>query len=178
MYRIFVALPIAPETRVKLTALQSGIPGARWIDADNFHVTLRFLGNADTAQIGDLDAALNRIAGARFAMDLSGVGHFGTDRRPQTLWAGIERSDPLRQLRDRVDRAAVAADFEPDSRKFAPHVALARLKSAPADRVARWLSEHALFRAGPLDVDRFILFRSHMGRAGATYEPLADYPLR
>ena len=178
MYRVFIALPIAAEARAKLAELQSGVPGARWIDADNFHVTLRFIGNADRAQVDDLDSALDRLAAARFAIGLSGVGHFGTDRRPQTLWAGVERGEPLRQLRDRVDRAAVAADFAPDSRKFAPHVTLARLKSAPADRVGRWLSQHALFRAGPLEIDHFTLFRSHMGRGGATYEPLAEYPLR
>ena len=178
MYRVFIALPIAAEARAKLAELQSGVPGARWIDADNFHVTLRFIGSADRTQVDDLDSVLNRLTAARFAIGLSGVGHFGTDRRPQTLWAGVERGEPLRQLRDRVDRAAVAADFAPDSRKFAPHVTLARLKSAPADRVGRWLSQHALFRAGPLQMDHFTLFRSHMGRGGATYEPLAEYPLR
>ncbi|MGP1394822.1 MAG: RNA 2',3'-cyclic phosphodiesterase [Inquilinaceae bacterium] len=178
MLRLFVALPVPEPIRRHLALLEGGVPGARWIEADNLHVTLRFLGEIGEDRAADLDAALARIAAPPVALTVAGVGLFGTPRRARMLWAGIERTDPLRALHDRVDRAAVAAGLPPDDRKFMPHITLARLRQAPMERVGRWLADHALAAAGAVTVDRFVLYRSHLGGEGAFYEPLRTYPLK
>lgn len=178
MIRLFTALDLPEAVRQRLALLQSGVPGARWIRPENLHVTLRFLGEVEESVAEDLDAAFARAAAPGFELRLDGVGHFGPVRKPTSLWAGIERSEALQFLHDKIDRAAVAAGLGPDDRKFRPHVTLARLKGdAKADRVGRWLEDNALFQAGPIRVGQFVLFRSHLGSDGAVYEPLAEYPL-
>lgn len=177
MLRLFIALDLPGGIRDRLVMLQAGVPGARWIKPENLHVTLRFIGEVDDPVAQDIDAALRRVAAPGFELMLDGVGHFGTERKPQVLWAGIARSEPLQFLRDKIDRALVAAGLKPDERKFRPHVSLARLKDAPADRVARWLGGNALFLAGPVAVQGFALYRSHLHNEGSIYEELAHYPL-
>ncbi len=177
MMRLFVGLALPEAVRERLGWLQAGVPGARWVRPDSMHVTLRFVGDIDDDIAADLDAALGRIDAPGFALRLDGVGQFGTPRRAEVLWSGVERTEPLRLLRDKVERATIAAGLPADSRKFAPHVTLGRLKSAPPDRVRRWLADHAPFQAGPIVVERFVLFRSHLGKEGSIYEELAEYLL-
>jgi RNA 2',3'-cyclic 3'-phosphodiesterase len=105
---------------------------------------------------------------------LSGVGQFG-DRM---LWAGIEKNPALQHLRDKVESALVRLGLEPESRRYAPHVTLARLKGASEARLQAYIQEHALFRAAPFAVNRFSLIASYLTKSGAIYEDQADYALR
>ncbi len=177
MLRLFSAVLVPEDGRATLSLLQSGIPGARWIDEHNFHVTLRFFGEVTETQGHDIHDQLTRVRAPGFWLDLDGVGHFGTAKRPDALWAGLTRSEELGLLRAKVDRAAVMAGLPPEDRKFHPHVTLGRLRQAPNERVARWLAEHALFRWGPFRVDRFCLMRSYLGNEGSVYEVLEEYDL-
>lgn len=177
MPRLFVALEIPGPVRERLALVQGGVPGARWIRPDNLHLSLRFIGEVDEHAAADLDAQLGRIATSGFDLKISDVGSFGPDRNPTVLWAGAQRCDRLQHLRDKVDRAVVAAGLTADDRKFKPHVTLARLKNGHRERVHRWLSDNVFLSIPPFAVDRFVLFRSHLNRDAASYEPLAEYPL-
>ena len=94
------------------------------------------------------------------------------------LWVGAERQERLLRLAAKVESAAVRAGLEPEGRKFIPHVTLARLKDVREAQVGPYLAQHALFRAGPFQVDRFVLFSSFLSKNGAIYTPEAEYPLR
>ncbi len=177
MPRLFVALEIPGPVRERLALVQGGVPGARWVRPENLHLSLRFIGEVDEHAAADLDAQLGRITAAGFDLRIADVGSFGPDRSPTVLWAGAPRNDAMQHLRDKVDRAVVAAGLSADDRKFKPHVTLARLKNGRRDRVHRWLSDNAFLSTAPFPVDRFVLFRSHLNRDGAIYEPLAEYPL-
>lgn len=177
MLRLFVAIPPPEPIRDRLAALQGGVPGARWVEPENLHLTLRFVGEVDDHRARDLDAELSRIRVPGFDLALAGVDFFGTERKPAALWAGVDAPPALAHLRDKVDRAAVAAGFEPDARKFKPHVTLARLKQAPRERLGRWLADHGLFRTETFHVDGFSLYRSDLTENGPIYQELAAYPL-
>ncbi len=177
MLRLFVALEIPGEVRDRLALVQGGVPGARWVRSENLHLSLRFIGEVDEHAAADLDAQFGRITSGGFHLKIADVGSFGPDRNPTALWAGAPRCDALQHLRDKVDRAVVAAGLTADDRKFKPHVTLARLKNSRRDRVHRWLSDNAFLSTAPFLVDRFVLFRSHLNRDGASYEALAEYPL-
>ena len=177
MFRLFVALDLPEALRPRLALLQAGVPGARWVRPESLHVTLRFIGEVDGDVAQDLDMSLQRLTGSAFSYRLSGVGHFGPDRKPHMLWAGVERNEALTALRDRVERAVIAAGLPPEDRKFKPHVTLGRLKDPSLPRVRRWLTEQALFASTDIRADHVVLFRSHLGADGAHYEPLAEYPL-
>jgi len=173
MLRLFVGIGLPPQTKLKVSLICAGVPGARWVDAGNLHVTLRFIGEVDEGVASDIDDALLQIRAPRFHLALSGVGHFGL----RMLWAGIERNPALTHLHEKIESALVRLGFEPEGRRFSPHVTLARLKYVPEPRLQAFLTEHALFRAEPFPVEHFSLVASYLTKSGAIYEDQADYKL-
>jgi 2'-5' RNA ligase len=173
MLRLFVGIALPPELKLRLSLLASGVPGARWVDPGNYHLTLRFIGEIDEGTASDVDAALLPIRAKPFAVTLAGVGRFG-DRM---LWVGVEKSPPLVHLRDKVESALVRLGLAPETRRYAPHVSLARLRNASEGKLQEYLTEHALFRAEPFPVDKFSLVASYLTKAGSIYEDQADYGL-
>ncbi len=174
MLRLFVGIDLPPELKLKVSTICTGVPGARWVDAGNYHVTLRFIGEVDEGAASDIDEALTQIRAPRFALALAGVGNFGT----RALWVGVERNAALAALRDKIESAIVRAGFEPEGRRYAPHVTLARLKYKEGDRIEAFLTQNALFRAPPFAVEHFSLIASYLTKSGAIYEDQADYALK
>lgn len=177
MIRLFVALDVTDGIRQRLAGLSGGVPGARWMDPASLHLTLRFIGEVPEDQALDIDEALAELRAPPFSVTLEGVGVFGTGRRARILWAGVERNEALNHLQAKVESALVRCGLRAEERKFTPHVTLARLKDPPQDRIARFLCERGLFRAGPMPVDHVTLYRSHLGNGGSVYEALGEYLL-
>lgn len=177
MIRLFVGVALPRMIRERLAGLCGGVPGARWSESENFHLTLRFIGEVDTATLADSDAVLAQVRAASFSLTLEGVGVFGT-AKPRTLWAGVAPCPPLRVLHGRVEAALARLPLPPqESRRYTPHVTLARLKDPAIPRLTRFLSEQALFQAGPVPVRDFHLYESCAGRSGVLYRVLQTYPL-
>lgn len=177
MIRAFVALGLPDDLRERLAGLAGGVPGGRWVEPRNLHLTLRFIGETDQGRLADLDQELGQIAAPPFDLTLEGVGQFGSGRKIHTLWAGVEPSEALAHLQAKVESAVVRAGFAPEGRRFTPHVSLARLGGGPPERVMRFLAGNGLFRSRPFPVESFALYESHLGRAGPDYAVLAVYPL-
>src|SRR5437764_14881468 len=127
MLRLFVGIEFPPELKLRLSLLCTGVPGARWVDAGNLHLTLRFIGEVGEDVAADIDEALARLRARRFALQLAGTGVFGGGR-PRALWVGVERQPELVALRDKIEQALIRIGLEPESRKFAPHVTRARAR--------------------------------------------------
>jgi 2'-5' RNA ligase len=176
MLRLFVGIEFPPELKLQLSLLCTGVPGAKWVDPGNFHLTLRFIGEIAEDVAADIDEALARIKAAPFTLRLAGTGVFG-GRRPHALWVGVERDPELVRLRDKIEHALVRVGIEPEQRKFAPHVTLARLRDPELDKLGHFLAAHAQFRPDPLRVGHFSLIASFPTKAGSVYEDQADYPL-
>jgi 2'-5' RNA ligase len=176
MIRLFVALEIPAAICDRLVLLSGGVPGARWMRADQLHLTLRFIGEVRENEGHDIDDALAAIRVPRFTMELAGVGEFG-GKIPRALWAGVRANDALTHLQKKVETALQRIGVAPDERKFSPHVTLARLKGAPREKVMAFLSHHGLYASGPFPVERFVLFSSHLGSGGSVYHAERTYPL-
>jgi 2'-5' RNA ligase len=177
MLRLFVGISFPPELKLRLSLLCSGVPGAKWVDPGNFHLTLRFIGEIGEGVAADIDDALSRLRARRFNLQIAGTGVFGSGDKPRSLWAGVERSAELVALRDKVEQAMIRVGLPPEPRKFAPHVTLARLRDPPMDKLRDFLAAHSQFRAEPLPVAGFSLVASFQTKAGSVYEDQADYPL-
>ncbi len=175
--RLFIAIPLPGPVRQRLAGLGAGLPGARWVEARNMHVTLRFIGEVDGAGGEDIGAALAAVRCPGFEMSLGALDCFKRGRWVHSVWAGVEKSEALAHLHKKVESAIVRAGFEANRRKFKPHVTLARLKRTPAAKVGLFLEACGDFCAGPFAVEHFTLFRSYLNPGGAQYEALADYPL-
>ena len=174
MHRLFVALRPPAVVRQQLLATMQGVPGARWQDDDQLHLTVRFLGDLDRHQAEDVAVALGRVRGQRITARIDGVGQFDN-----AIWAGVSPRAPLAALHAQVDGALRLAGIEPDNRAYLPHVTLARLpKSRSGDAaVVRWLADHAGLASAPFALDRLVLFESTLGSEGARYEAVAFWPL-
>ena len=175
--RLFVALELPHALRSRLTRLAAGLPGARWLPPENYHLTLRFLGEMPGHRAEELDGALHALRGRRFSLTLSGVGVFEKAGRPQALWAGVERNPQLEHLQNKIETAVQRVGFAPERRRFAPHVTVARLDNAPPQKLAEWVQAHNLLRADPAEMGHFTLFSSHLGKDGAVYTPEVEYGL-
>lgn len=169
MLRTFVALSIPEDVVDQLTWMQAGLPGARWVDPENLHLTLRFVGEVEGHVFEAIARALEGVAVPPFPLTLAGLGHFPPRGQPRNVWVGVAPSEPLTRLRDRVERAVVAAGVAPEHRKFHPHVTLARLRGTPSARVGRYLAEHALYRSSTYEVASFHLCTSRLHHDGPVY---------
>lgn len=174
MLRLFVGIDLPPEVKLQVSLLAAGVPGAKWVDPGNYHVTVRFIGEVGEGEAADIDAALARVRVPRFDLTLATIGHFGR----RMLWAGIERRAALQHLHEKIESALSRLGYAPEERRFSPHVTLARLKGTTEGRLQAYLSAHALFRTTPFTVENFSLVASYLTKSGAIYEDQADYPLR
>lgn len=173
MLRLFVGIELPPELKLRLSLLCTGVPEARWVDAGNFHLTLRFIGEADEGMAADIDAALMRIRAPRFAVTLAGVGQFGT----RSLWVGVEKSPELLHLQTKIETALQRLRLPPDTRRFTPHVTLARLRPPLGPKLQDFLAAHILFRSDPFEVRHYTLIASYLTKSGSIYADQAEYGL-
>lgn len=177
MIRLFVAIPLPERVRADLAALACGLPGAQWTATDNYHLTLRFIGEVEESLYPDIAGSLASIRAEDFAFRLAGLDYFGDRRRPRILYARVEAPDALAQLQKRIENVLVRGGLVPEGRRYHPHVTLARLKDTPFERLGRFLEAFGAFAAGPVQARRFALLSSHLSSSGALYQEEVDYPL-
>jgi 2'-5' RNA ligase len=174
MPRLFIALPIPEEIAGALTTLQAGVPDARWVPAENFHVTLCFAGEVQGGAMRDLEEELSDIAGPPFPVAIAGVEQFSSGKQPRALVALVARSDRLDWLHQKVVTVARNCGLSIERRKFRPHVTLARFAQGAetGHHIAQFMASHSTFQAGPWVADHFALFSSRNGayREEAAYD--------
>ena len=177
MVRLFVALCLPDSIRAGLSIICGGLPSARWVAPENFHLTLRFIGEVGDEDIQEIDDALTRISASTFDVSLSGVGYFGTGRAARALWVKVVPSQELVSLGSKVESALARAGCPPEARKFIPHITLARLKRAQSYLVEQFVADHSMFKLAPFPARAFLLNSSKRVRAGTIYAQEAVYPL-
>ena len=175
--RLFVALELPNSLRERLSWMAGGLPGARWVAPENYHVTLRFIGELPGYRAEEVDHALAGLRAPGFTLQLKGVGTFEKGGRVNSLWVGVERNPQLDHLQTKIETALQRAGFERERRRFMPHVTLARMDGIPEAKIAAWVAGHNLFRSDPVVVEHFTLFSSRLGKEQAAYCPEVEYEL-
>ncbi|MDH6267613.1 2'-5' RNA ligase [Rhizobium sp. SG_E_25_P2] len=176
MPRLFTALEIPQSAALSLSLLRGGLPGARWIDRENFHITLRFIGDVDHRTADELVNGLDRVQRTQFDLSLVGAGLFGS-KKPHSIWAGVQPCAALNALQADIERVCQRIGLAPEPRKFTPHVTLARLKNARVDDVVHYMNGRGNFSAGPFTVTRFVVMSSRDSVGGGPYVVEEAYPL-
>jgi 2'-5' RNA ligase len=175
MPRLFTGLEIPEAIRLRLSLIRAPLDGAKWIEAENMHITLRFVGDVDGRAADDFADALAEVRARPFSLSVEGAGAFG-GREPRVLWAGVSAGPELDALYRAHERAARAAGLEPDARTFRPHVTLARLRRTRPQAVARFLQENGALRTEAFTATRFVLLSARPGSGGGPYVIEAAYP--
>jgi 2'-5' RNA ligase len=176
--RLFVGLDLPWTLRTQLCDLAVGLAGARWVPPENYHITLRFIGETPRHTAEEIDLSLAGLRSRGFTLELSGVGTMEKAGRVTALWAGVARNQALDHLRGKIETALQRCGLPAERRRFAPHVTLARLDDRVAEpRLASWVQSHNLFRSAPVGIDRFTLFSSQLGKEQAVYTAEMDYDL-
>jgi 2'-5' RNA ligase len=176
MPRLFTGVELPHDTAFELDLMKGGVIGSRWIDRESYHITLRFIGDIEEGLAREIAYELDGVAARPFTLRLSGMGVFGGNK-PHTLYAGVEESAELRRLQSIHERICQALGLPPESRKFTPHVTLARLRDPDLDALHRYLASHNLYRSREFEVERFVLFSSRPSRGGGPYAVEEAYAL-
>jgi RNA 2',3'-cyclic 3'-phosphodiesterase len=177
MPRLFTGLSLPDDVSLDLQIMQGGIPGARWLDPENHHLTIRFIGDIETGVAREIAHGLEALRFAPFRLRLKGVGLFGGNK-PHSLYAGVEDSSDIRRLHDQHERLCQTLGLPAEHRKFLPHVTLARLHNPDLRALQRWVEVHSLYSTPQFDVINFQLFSSRPLKGGGPYAIEADYEAR
>jgi len=176
MPRLFTGLEIPSSVAQSLAIMRGGLPGARWIDPENYHLTLRFIGDIDDALARDIAGLLGRVQRDAFELRLEGLSSFG-GRKPRAVVAAAKQVPELMELQAEQERLFQRLGLEPEGRKYTPHVTLARLRDSSSHQVADYLAARGHYRSISFPVSRFVLFSSRSSVGGGPYVVEADYPL-
>jgi RNA 2',3'-cyclic 3'-phosphodiesterase len=176
MPRLFTALEIPTPLAFSLSLLRGGLPGARWIDPENYHITLRFIGDIDHRTADEVERALMRVERPSFDLTLSGLDALGGNK-PHSIVASVKPTGELRELQGEHERIIQRIGLEPERRKFRPHVTLARIKGVSEADAAAYLALRGDFRTPPFPVGRFVLLSSRDSRGGGPYVMEEAYTL-
>jgi len=187
--RAFIAIELPSQIKAALSQLQGNLrtsknAAVKWVNPEGIHLTLKFLGNVDEAEIPALTKALSEaVRGvAPFSLQLGDPGAFPGSQAPRVVWVGVEGEiELLRTLHNNVDRVLTPLGFPPEKRAFSPHLTLGRVreKASPGER--RRLGENvAVLKTGAkssFKVESLSLMRSKLTREGAVYSCLASFAL-
>ena len=176
MPRLFAGLEIPPDIGQSLSSLRGGLPGARWIDPENYHVTLRFIGDIDGLVANEIASTLFRVNRKPFEVRLQGLTSFG-GKKPRAVVASVVPCRPLMELQAELERLMQRMGLDPEGRKYTPHVTLARLRDASNQDVADYLSVRGYFPSRVFTASRFVLFSSRSSVGGGPYVIEDSYAL-
>jgi len=183
--RLFFAVDAGDAIRDRVTSIIEGssirLAPWRWIQPQNYHFTLKFLGDVDAGRLASIEQAAGlACAGTKpFRLAMGGIGGFPDLDRPRVVFYGIKRGfEALRDLAGRLEDECVKAGFERERRRFRAHLTLARLsRPAPEEALAALRAFPPMGDSAVVDVDSFVLMSSRLTRSGAIYEEVGSFSL-
>jgi len=179
--RLFVALDVAPEihaaVRELIEELRPLVHGARWVETEGTHITLKFIGETPEQKVGAISRQLAAIhSGSPVEMRFHGLGFFPNERQPRVFWVAIEATPNLAELADDIEAGLEAVGIPREQRAFHPHLTLARFRvPARNPRLEERRSELAAREFGRQTISEFYLYQSHLSPRGAEYRKLARF---
>lgn len=177
MPRLFTGLELPQGLAAELGSVRGGLSGARWIGVEDYHVTLRFIGDVDRAAADDVHDVLSRVRRPAFTVALGALQVFGGSK-PRALVATARVAPPLVELQAEHERLMRRIGLAAETRKYVPHVTLARLRNTSPRAVADFLAIRAWLATREFQCDHFALFSARDSVGGGPYVVEATYPLQ
>jgi 2'-5' RNA ligase len=180
--RTFIAVDIGKAIRGRAVALQEALARSgtdvKWVEPDNLHVTLLFLGEVEDRDVPAVCRVVADCAGELppFALQVATAGCFPNPRRPRILWVGVGRgTQELVALHDALEPPLLELGcYRREDRPYTPHITLGRVKSdRPTDRLAQALAKQAGWDGGEIDVREVLVMSSELRPQGPVYTVLS-----
>jgi 2'-5' RNA ligase len=177
MPRLFTGLEIPPDIGAELALYRGGLLGARWADPANYHLTLRFIGDVDHGVARDIASMLaEERPRASLRITIDALSTFG-GARPRALLARVAPTPELTRLQADHERLMRRVGLDPETRKYTPHVTLARLRDVSPGDVAGFIAMRGHFPKLSFTAERVVLFSARESVGGGPYLSEAAYPL-
>jgi 2'-5' RNA ligase len=176
MPRLFTGLEVPEAVVGQLALLRGGVVGARWLEPDDYHITLRFIGDVDGGVARDIAETLDDTRRPKVLVRFEGLSWFGGDK-PRAIVVKVKPEPALMDLQAEQERRLRRIGVEPETRKYTPHVTLARLRGVGQTSVASYLAARGALFAELFTAERFVLFSARDGSGGGPYVIEAAYPL-
>ncbi len=182
MFRAFIAVEVPPSAELqKFSEAVKGLGASvKMVDLANVHITLKFLGDIPEDKVPSIESAMKAAASGigPFTMQMKGSGAFPNLGRISVVWAGMEGAQPLVEIAKRLESSLQPLGFEPEKRKFSPHVTVARVRDGRNVReLAEVIKDWELGVFGEVRVDKLILKKSVLTPKGPVYSDVATVTL-
>lgn len=187
-WRLFLAVPFPEEIREDLRGMIAELSReewpVRWIDPDAAHLTLHFLGEVEPERAELLRMTLDRAVGSHepFEVTTEGYGAFPTKSAPRVIWLGLAGDTRrLEKVHKSLAETLQTQGIKIEQRAFRPHVTLGRVREEPPEGFSEEVRGRLETMSPPvltIPVNEIVLFRSILGKAGATHTPLSRYRLK
>ena len=176
MPRLFTALALPPDVAAALALTRGGLPGARWVDPQDYHITLRFIGDIDARTANEVAAALEEVRRAPAPVAFEGLTWFGGDK-PRALIAKVKPGPALLELAADHERRMRRLGLAPETRNFLAHVTLAWARGVAPAAVADYLAARGRLEAPAFVAHKFVLMSAKSGVGGGPYVAEGEYGL-
>ena len=176
MPRLFTGLELPEAVAGAIALARGGLLGARWMEPSDYHITLRFVGDVDHGAAREIDETLAEIRRPPVKVGFDGLSWFGGDK-PRAIVARVKPDLALLELQAEQERRLRRIGLEAETRKYTPHVTLARLRGVKTRAVADYLASRGALAVDGFTASRFVLFSSRESVGGGPYVVEVDYPL-
>jgi 2'-5' RNA ligase len=184
--RAFIAIELTEEIKDKLKNIQNELKGSgadvKWVEPENIHLTLKFLGDIDEKKIEDIKRILEKISEkhSRFSIELSGIGAFPKISDPRVIWIGVEKGkEELSKIFLELEEQLCRLGFKREERGFSAHITIGRLRSPlNRPRLIEEIKKIDSFSPLSLSVNRISLFKSTLTPKGPIYEIIYQVNLK
>ncbi len=189
MPRIFIAIKMPEAVIGKVTEVsryfQSQTPAGalKWVETENLHLTLRFLGEISEEAVLKVQSSLPQAAMGQppFTLSVEGLGMYPSPGQPQVIWLGVKGSKPMVALHAQLETALARVGIEKEDRPFHPHLTLARVRQrtdrATAHQIGETLTQFKVGSLGAFQVDQIQLIESQLTPQGPVYTTRSTAPL-
>jgi 2'-5' RNA ligase len=186
--RVFIAIDINEKTRAAIADVQKQLNAkvdirggdVKWVEPDNIHLTLKFLGEISDEQLEEVKEIINTVAQThnKFTLDIESVGSFG-GRSAKVVWVGASKgTDELLALQKDLDEQLTLADFPSEDREFSAHLTICRVRNPKAGlKLADAVGQFAKLKLGVISADAICVYQSQLMPDGPIYTLLGSFKL-
>ncbi len=175
MPRLFIAIDMPDALRGKICELRRNLPGVRWTEREQIHLTLSFIGDANEENFQRIRESLDAVKFRRFCIEMNSCGFFPNARRPSVFWLGCAESPKLSALKNDIDDILELNGLPRETRRFTPHITVARLKDVQQKEVSKLEGMFKDMLPQEFPVDGFILYSSALTANGAIHSREKSY---